>query len=101
MRQTALVPETLANQSIDLPCGERNEVNMPIGSFSEGNILVIRPWRNLAASGPCNASNPREGLKLTHPVVGICGSSLPAFAGVEDEFHRREIYFSIWGNTVA
>ena len=66
-------------------CGDRNDVNIPFGSVSEGKILVMRPCKNFAASGPCNASNPRMGVRLTDPVLGNCGGIFE----LEVEFRRR------------
>lgn len=50
-------------------------MNIPVGSVSEGNILVMRPCKNFAASGPCNATNPRRGVRLTDPELGSCGGN--------------------------
>ena len=62
-------------------------MNIPFGSTSDGNIFVIRPWRNFAASGPCSARSPRRGLRFTQPVFGMKGGSLLE-AGKTVEFHR-------------
>ena len=46
-------------------------MNIPTGSVSEGNILVISPWRNLGTSEPWRARKPRRGVKSTAPEAGI------------------------------
>jgi len=92
MYQRALAPNRSTGTLVEVAtCGDRNEVNMPFGSASEGKVFVIRPWINLAASGPCNARSLRRGVRLTEPVWGIMrgGGSFEEADFVE--FHRVRV----------